>query len=358
MKVSEGFVTFTKNFKYLGSYISYNLKDDYDIHKRIAAASSAMGALTNFWENKSIDLHSKYLIFLAIPTNLLLWGCESWALRTTLRKKLDVFLHRSARRIMGVSMAEVRDKKITNEEIRKRFFNIPPIASQIAKRQLTFIGKAVRNSDDQFPTKLLTAWCNHRRPQGGVLHSNKKSIMQHLRYIIPTTDRTGSLQSWAFHALDQVHWKTLLKRLDSPKDPTEDPSNPPSPPPPRATPEQPTPPPPSPTRQRQYDLPPSPPPRRNEHQNVPSPPPRPRSRQSAGGSNYNVRGVGFTRRDSLNIMSLQNEVTEREIKVRYRKLARTYHPDKHNPTSTNMTSTEAEEFFKLINNAYEFLRNN
>ena len=47
-------------------------------------------------------------------------------------------------------MTEVKEERI--------IFNIPTIQNQIAKRQLTFIGKVVRNSDQQLPTKLLTAW--------------------------------------------------------------------------------------------------------------------------------------------------------------------------------------------------------
>ena len=47
-----------------------------------------MGALSKSWTDASVDNCIKYLIFLAIPINLLLWGCERWALRTSLLKNL------------------------------------------------------------------------------------------------------------------------------------------------------------------------------------------------------------------------------------------------------------------------------
>ena len=144
-----------------------------------------MIALYKFWTDASVDNFSKYLIFLAIPINLLLWGCEIWALWTYLLKKLEVFLHRSIRRILVISMAEVKDQHITNETVRNKFFDIPNIEKNIATRQLTFIGKLARNSDYRLCTKLLTAWCNHKRRRGGVLHTNKKSIVHNLRLIIP-----------------------------------------------------------------------------------------------------------------------------------------------------------------------------
>ena len=84
-----------------------------------------MGPLAKLWKDASVDNHSKYLIFLTIPINLLLWGCESWALRTSLLKNLEVFLHCSIRRILGISITEVKDQHITNETVRRKFFDIP-----------------------------------------------------------------------------------------------------------------------------------------------------------------------------------------------------------------------------------------
>jgi len=55
-------------------------------------------------------------------------------------------------------------------------------------------------------------------------------------------------------------------------------------------------------------------------------------------------------------MDLGLGASEAELKKRYRELSRLYHPDKHDPTKTGMTDEEAENFCKLINNAYAHLR--
>ena len=86
-----------------------------------------MGALAKFWTDASVNNSSKYLIFLAIPINLLLWVCESWGLRTSLLKKLEVLLNRSIQIILGISMADVKDQHITNKTVKKKFFDIPNI---------------------------------------------------------------------------------------------------------------------------------------------------------------------------------------------------------------------------------------
>ena len=77
INVKGGFVTLTKHLKYLGSYISYYLQDDYDIDAHLAAGNESMEALARFWTDASVDNHIKYLIFFSISINMLLWVCES-----------------------------------------------------------------------------------------------------------------------------------------------------------------------------------------------------------------------------------------------------------------------------------------
>ena len=48
--IEDGYIEFTKHFKYLGSHISYNLKDDYEIEQRATKAYQNMGMLKYFWE--------------------------------------------------------------------------------------------------------------------------------------------------------------------------------------------------------------------------------------------------------------------------------------------------------------------
>ena len=42
--LEDGYVTFTRLFRYLGSMISFNLRDNEDITARVAAATASMGA--------------------------------------------------------------------------------------------------------------------------------------------------------------------------------------------------------------------------------------------------------------------------------------------------------------------------
>ncbi len=70
IKVADGFVDFVKHFKYLGSFISFNLTDNFDIYHQISTANKAMGALKHLWDNPYADLKAKQQIFITIPGNL------------------------------------------------------------------------------------------------------------------------------------------------------------------------------------------------------------------------------------------------------------------------------------------------
>jgi hypothetical protein len=97
--VADGFVDFVKHFKYLGSYISFHLSDDYDSNKCLAAANKWMGLLKHFWNNPYTSMRAKKLIYLATPANHLLWCCEPWVPHCSHITKLDVLWHRSIWRI-------------------------------------------------------------------------------------------------------------------------------------------------------------------------------------------------------------------------------------------------------------------
>ncbi len=144
ISVDKGYVTFTQSFKYLGSLISYNLCNDEDVTAQVAAATASMGALTEVWRNPHLNLYSKYLLFWAILTNLLLWGCKTWLLQQSLLNKLEVFLHQGIRRILAINLRRIKEERIRNTKIKDIFYDIPDIKHMIAAQQLAFIEKAVQ----------------------------------------------------------------------------------------------------------------------------------------------------------------------------------------------------------------------
>jgi len=144
-----------------------------------------MGAMKNIWDNQHIDLYSKYLLFLAIPINQLLWGCKSWALKESLLNDIDIFITQSIRHIIGISMTEVKENRISNKKLQEKFYNIQSGHNMIAARQLQFLGKLVHSEDSSIPKQLLTAWVNHKHLPGGVLTTTKTSYVKSLQRLYP-----------------------------------------------------------------------------------------------------------------------------------------------------------------------------
>jgi hypothetical protein len=41
----------------------------------------SMGVLKEIWQNPHLNIYNIYLLFRAIPMNLLLWGAKTWSLK-------------------------------------------------------------------------------------------------------------------------------------------------------------------------------------------------------------------------------------------------------------------------------------
>ena len=220
--MKDGFVTYTENFKYLGSWISFTLRDDIDIERRIASATKAVGALEEFFDRKEISIRAKYLVFMAIPVNLLLWGCESWALRKDLLLKIERSVNRNIRCILGINMTEVMEKHIKDKQIRAMLNNIPSMQTFIDVRSMQFLGKLIRGKVDLPPRKLLIAFIPNPRKVGRPIVCNRESIWRSLCRLMADVDgihvdQYGSLKDWYLDALDNIFWVKCIEHLRDPE---------------------------------------------------------------------------------------------------------------------------------------------
>ena len=229
-------IDFVAHFKYLGTYISFDLSADYDINNRITKASREMGRLRYFFDNQYVELSFKHQVFLQYIVNILLWGCESWAIKDNHLRKINSFIHRSIRRILHIRMSQVIDDHIKNLSIRKAFFNLPTAENLIAIRSMTYLGKLTRGPISNPAKQLLTAFVNNPRAIGGVIMTNKKSLVKHLNVLLPelhtestTTDPTtgqnttrikrnkdGDVHLWYDIAMDEDKWDEHINKLRHP----------------------------------------------------------------------------------------------------------------------------------------------
>ena len=71
------------HFKYLGTIISWDLREVKDVEARIKSANKLFGsAKATFWSNARVPFELRMRFYKAIIVNVLLWGCESWAIQS------------------------------------------------------------------------------------------------------------------------------------------------------------------------------------------------------------------------------------------------------------------------------------
>jgi hypothetical protein len=205
---NEFYVPFTDTFKYLGAYIHKSLKDDKEIEHRLKQASNQVGALGNFFRS-SADLKTKRQIFLAIPVNTALYGCESWALTEEHRKRITGFYHKAARRILGINMFHVEEFHIRNEHVRNRL-SVPNPLDIIRRRQFNQLGKFARLPEHRAPRQFIAAWVGHSRRSGGQYTTLRDSLVDSLQHVLgdSVTDK-GHLNSWMPMTRDRSTWEHL-----------------------------------------------------------------------------------------------------------------------------------------------------
>ncbi|EJK74607.1 hypothetical protein THAOC_03704 [Thalassiosira oceanica] len=204
-------------------------------------------------------------------------------------------------------MTQVKDDHIKREDTLKMFYGIPNIRTTIAVRQLSFIGKAVRNDTPNLPTRLMIkACCKHRQSSGlqdGLNHTTKTLLSA-------TYNQTGEGGIATTEGNCQSNSSSQRREQSGP---------------------------------RQGRAGRRPPPRASREE-------EPTSRQN------DPEGVGRNLFDSFGVLGLGLDATEMDVKTVYRMLALQYHPDKNDPERTGMTRDQATAHFQLLNTANSYLR--
>lgn len=144
------------SFCYLGSIISEDGGTTEDIRCRIKKATAAFAQLRPIWKNKQISRKTKLRIFQSNVKSVLLYGCETWSSTKTMTRKLQTFINRCLRTIIGIRWPRV----ISNEELWK-ITKQAPVVLTIKDRKWRWIGHTLRKEENDVTRRALD-W----NPQG------------------------------------------------------------------------------------------------------------------------------------------------------------------------------------------------
>ena len=92
------------------------------------------------------------------------------------------------RRILGIIMLKVKNEKIKNKEVYKRFRNSESFEEIWRRRQLLFLGRIVRLDNNKYPPMLITAICEGKQCCGRPFRTICDTMVEGIRTIVPDVD--------------------------------------------------------------------------------------------------------------------------------------------------------------------------
>jgi hypothetical protein len=202
----DGFIDFTKEFKYLGSIITSSLTSDADVEKRIKSAMAIFGAMSKgIFTRKDISPKVKGQVYNSLVLSVLLYGSESWALREDLFNRLRSFHNRCARTMCRVTMAHTIRCRIQTATLLERL-GLRPNDEYYHNRILRWAGHVARMDMNRIPRKLITGWVANPRPQGCPYMTWGRTLKKALKSFKINTD----FSEWSKIAQDRLTWKGII----------------------------------------------------------------------------------------------------------------------------------------------------
>jgi hypothetical protein len=128
-------IEYTDEFKYLGCILTPDLLYDTEIMKRVKQTRAQIANLNNFFKSRA-STWVKKLVFQSIPVNTLLFGCETWTLTDSNKKRISSVYHEGLRKVLGLRMNTVEKYRIRNEHVRNKL-GVPTFLTSSQKDNLT-----------------------------------------------------------------------------------------------------------------------------------------------------------------------------------------------------------------------------
>jgi hypothetical protein len=200
----DGFFGYCTRLKYLGTAFTPELNNSNDVQLRIDQASKAFYAMNkNIFKQKDISSKLRLRTYNAIVVNLLLWRCESWALKAEDRRCIEVFHTRCLRRMLNITIHNVMEQHISNDKVRERMKSYS-MRQTMELRRARWLEKISHMGVNRGPRKILVAWTTSKRPNGWPQQTIQHGLASTLTNLLDFP--TANMDDWMKIALDNRKW--------------------------------------------------------------------------------------------------------------------------------------------------------
>ena len=141
----------TNQFNYLGSLVTSDYRCDKEIRRRVVLPKKAFTEKKTILADKKLSIKLRLRLLKCYVWSTLLYGCESWTISSSCKKKLDALEMWCYRKMMRVSWV----KKISHERLLNMVSRERRLLVAIRRRQLKFVGHVVRKGGWE---KLVLEW--------------------------------------------------------------------------------------------------------------------------------------------------------------------------------------------------------
>ena len=180
-----------KTFCYLGDTLDAKGGADSAIKARIRSGWRKFRELSPFLTSKAPSHKLKGMVYTACVRTTMIYGSETWAMRSDHEQQLERAEMRMVRWMMRVSLRD----KIPSEELRRKL-GIVKITDIVRRGRLRWYGHLQRKEDSDWVKGITRLEVPGRRPAGRPSKSWQEGITADIKKLRLTASDTNNRQRW------------------------------------------------------------------------------------------------------------------------------------------------------------------